>query len=192
MQYICKMGPENEILATKNAVFLRISQKCVVYMNATPAHTSRAHLDPRSYLAHVRPHLGAYAYARTPAPGRAPAHLRTRIRTHAHACAHTHTHTRAHTPAHTRISKRIDTRKRFPIVSDIFYQQALTPVNASKNRKFWGSYIKEGGSYIKEGPSCIKGSCTKEEIKKAGYFSSPAFPNKSAVMFDSVNIQRIQ
>lgn len=161
------MGPENEILATKNAVFLRISQKCVVYMNATPAHMVRAHLDPRSYLAHIRPHLGAYAYARTPAPGRAPA------------------------PA--RISKRIDPRKYFPIVSDIFYQQALTPVNASKNRKFWGSYIKEWGSYIKELPSCIKEqpSCTKEEIKKAGYFSSPAFPNKSAVMFDFVNIQKV-
>lgn len=57
-----------------------------------------------------------------------------------------------------------------------------------------GSYIKEWGSYIKELPSCIKEqpSCIKEEIKKAGYFSSPAFPNKSAVMFDSVNIQRIQ
>lgn len=57
-----------------------------------------------------------------------------------------------------------------------------------------GSYIKEWGSYIKEGPSCIKEqpSCIKEEIKKAGYFSSPAFPNKSAVMFDFVNIQRIQ
>jgi len=160
MQYICKMGPENEILATKNAVFLRISQKRSAYMNATPAHTSRAHLDPRSYLAHIRPHLGAYAYARTPAPGRAPAHT--------------------HTRAHTRISKRIDTRKRFPIVSDIFYQQALTPVNASKNRKFWGSYIKEGGSYIKEEPSCIKEqpSCIKEEIKKAGYLTSPAFNYK--------------
>lgn len=144
MQYICRMGPENEILATKNAVFLRISQKCVVYMNATPAHMVRAHLDPRSYLAHIRPHLGAYAYARTPAPGRAPAHLRTRIRTHAPACAHTHTHTPAHTPAPARISKRIDTRKYFPIVSDIFYQPTKMGQNSAKIRFFGGYYVKEG------------------------------------------------
>ena len=165
MQYICKMGRFNKISTTKSGVRLRIPQKSFIDMNATHAHDPQAHPRTRSYLAHVHARPHAYAPAR----------------------ARAHTHTGAHTPAPARISKRIDTRKRFPIVSDIFYQQALTPVNASKNRRFWGSYIKEGGSYIKELPSYVKG-----EIKKAGYYSSPAFPNKSAVMFDSVNIQKVQ
>ena len=184
MQYICKMRRFAKISTIKNGVRLRIPQKSFIDMNATHAHDPQAHPRTRSYLAHV--HARPHAYA----PARARAHTHTG----AHTRTHTPAHTGAHAPAPARISKRIDTRKRFPIVSDIFYQQALTPVNASKNREFWGSYIKEGGSYIKEGPSCIKEqpSYVKGEIKKAGYYSSPAFPNKSAVMFDSVNIQKVQ
>jgi hypothetical protein len=73
----------------------------------------------------------------------------------------------------------------------------ISPKQAARggsNGPFWGSYIKEVGSYIKELPSCIKEqpSYVKGEIKKAGYYSSPAFPNKSAVMFDPVNIQKVQ
>lgn len=130
MQYICKMGRLNRISTTKSGVWLRIPQKSFIDMNATHAHDPHAHPRTRSYLAH--------AYARP------HAHAPARARAYTHTGAHTRPRTPAHTPAPARISKRIDPRKYFPIVSDIFYQPTKTGQNSAKIRFFGGYYVKEG------------------------------------------------
>lgn len=53
--------------------------------------------------------------------------------------------------------------------------------------------LKSGGPILKSNPPALKSHppTLKSEQKKAGYFSSPAFNNKSVVMFDNTKIQKV-
>ena len=170
MQYICKMVHFLKISSIKSGVWLRIPQKSFIDRNA-PAH---APARARSYLAHIR------------------AHARARIRTHAHADAHTHTHThaRAHTRTHAGARVNKQTKPEMQTISDSFRYFLSTGLNAPERGSKWaflgGPILKRGGPILKSNPPTLK-----SEQKKAGYFSSPAFNNKSVVMFDNTKIQKV-
>ena len=183
-----------KIFATKTGYSLRIPQKCLFIgthaTHATHAHTcgpvrisrapgrtwARTHTPARPHLG-AHPHPPAYAYTHT----RTPAHTRTR------------THTRTHAGAHVNKQTKPETQT----ISDSFRYFLSTALNAPERGSKWaflgGPILKRGGPILKSNPPALKSHppTLKSEQKKAGYFSSPAFHNKSVVMFDNTNIQKV-